>query len=631
MPPRPSCQWLRRPAGIAAALSVLFLAAGRIDPAHRVDPTAAEAFWRTGVARPIAVRGGRATFRLPTRGPTSQTLVVVSALSLNRGPFPIQLTARSAAGATIPELADDGPQRPPKTELATPAAGSPTPADDAPADRLPPRDRVFHLMVREGDTGSPSNYVAVHGVLKGVGRRVQVYIASEDLDRVARGTLEDVITTFDDRIYPTARKHLDAARDVDGDGRFTVLFSSWLDRLGDGRHAVDGFVRVADLDATVPPPFGNRCDMMYLNAALPSGPYLRTVLAHEYMHAVLYTCKTLEQSDGIDLGPEEEGWLDEAIAHLAEDQHGFSASNINYRVSAFLSAPERYQLVVDDYFAANLFRSHGNRGSTYLFLRWCVDRYGPDLIPTLVRSPRRGVANLEAATGATFADLFRRWSLAMFLSGLDPSNPTTDRPGDGFRSVNLHAPRPDCELAGPRYRRITPDDPADRWDAAGTSSHYVLLDGDAGGAVEVEVAGPPEAELQVTALPMGEDRARLALSIRANQERDGKLTVLAHLAERNGIPVRLSALLWEPLLPGPRPRLDGRGSGRIDMLGIAASFGTSSLPARGELRSRPIPLTGYSPQTGPIVLKVLGTDPLGRRVTAWANFEASDAIPHDAR
>ena len=65
---------------------------------------------------------------------------------------------------------------------------------------------------------------------------------------------------------------------------------------------------------------------------------------------------------------------------------GFPTSNIDYRVSAFLTRPERYQLVVDDYYAADLFRSHGSRGSTYLFLRWCADRYGPDLVPALVHS-----------------------------------------------------------------------------------------------------------------------------------------------------------------------------------------------------------------------------------------------------
>ena len=69
--------------------------------------------------------------------------------------------------------------------------------------------------------------------------------------------------------------------------------------------------------------------------------------------------------------------------------------------------------MVDDYYAADLFRSHGNRGSTYLFLRWCADRYGEDL--TGARSSNRdarGVANLESATGSTF-----RQSLPAMVAG----------------------------------------------------------------------------------------------------------------------------------------------------------------------------------------------------------------------
>ena len=209
-------------------------------------------------------------------------------------------------------------------------------------------------------------------------------MAREDLGQVGEEMLKDLVTTFDDRIFPVALRSTGLATDVDNDGRFTILLSSWLNRLGNGRNAVDGFVRVTDLDPAFSAPFGNRCDMMYLSTRLKAGPYTRTVLAHEYMHAVVFSRKSRRVAAG-PIGFEEEGWLDEALAHLAEDMHGFSRSNIDYRVSTFLSQPERYQLVVEDYYAADLFRSHGNRGSTYLFLRWCVDQFGPGLIPALIR------------------------------------------------------------------------------------------------------------------------------------------------------------------------------------------------------------------------------------------------------
>ncbi|MHB1559221.1 MAG: hypothetical protein ACYC61_17340 [Isosphaeraceae bacterium] len=622
---RSSSRWLRRLPGIGLALAFSILAGDWLVPAEPTRSPSAEAFWAAGVARPIAVRDGRATFRVATPGAASETLVVVSALARSPVSYPIRLVARPARRSEIPVLADDGRRG------EVPARADAPPGDDPGGSvanpPMPPSVREFHIMVREGDPGSPSNYVPVRAVLRGLGRHVQVYVAGEDIPRVDRGALEDAIATFDDRVLPAARDRFGPARDVDGDGRFTILFSSWLDALGGGRHAVDGFVRVADLDAAVPAPFGNRCDMMYLNAGLQAGPYLRTIIAHEYMHAVVYTRKSLEHPRGDQPGPEEEGWLDEAMAHLVEESHGFSAANIDYRVGAYLSDPERYRLVVDDYFAADLFRSHGCRGCTYLFLRWCVERYGPDLLTRLAKSGCRGVPNIEAATGSSFASLFRRWSIAMFLDGLDGRDPSTSQ-GGGRNLIGFRGPVEDREFAGPRYRRVKPDGQPHRWDAAGTSCHYVLLQGDSGGAVEIEVEGPPEACIQVTALPLGAGHAQLGLEVK-RQARPGVVpSIRARITEGHGVPVRLSSLSWEPLIPGPRPRVDGPHPGRLDMLGVASAFGTSALEAHGQLDSAEIPLEGVTAGSGPLAIKVVGTDAVGRRVNAWAELEnTAPAVP----
>lgn len=619
---------LRRLAALGTAFGALILSAGWIDTSHPGDPGLPAGRWQVGVARSIAVQDGRARFRVPAPGPTSQTLVIVSTLARESGPFPVRLTARFARTTVNPEPVDDGPRRSPRPADPIPTRKQVRAPSPPSFDRLPPRERTFHMMARDGDPADPGNYVEVGGVLRALGQEVQVYVDTEDVDRVDHPTLAEIVSTFDDRVLPMARSIGPKALDVDGDGRFTVFLSSRLEHLGGGRLAVDGFVRIADLDRGVPAPFGNRCDMMCLNAAMPPGGHLRSVLTHEYMHAVVYTARALHHPDGPVPGPAEEGWLDEAIAHLIEDSAGFSASNIDYRVSAFLSAPERYRLVVDDYYAARLFRSHGNRGSTYLFLRWCVDRYGPGLLPALVRTPLRGVANVEAATGASFAELFRRWTLAMFLSGLGSSetSPASGAHGDGYRSTNLRAPWNGWELAGPRYRRIRPGDPPDQWEAESTSTHYALVDGGAG-AVEIEVEGSPDANLQVTAMPMGEDRARLSLAIEPTPGPDGQPMVIARVSEQNGVPVRLSSLSWEPVSPGPNPRADGRHSGSLDMLGIASTFGTSALLPGGSLKSRPILIVGASPEVGPIVLKLIGTDPYGRRVTAWADLNPARPYP----
>lgn len=572
--------------------------------------------WRPDVPVSIRVHDGRATFRMPSTGPGSEYAVIVSSMSRSPGPFPVHLSASSAEQASIPETIPAEAVRPLPKPMDHPATRTPVPP------RQPASRRDFHMMVRDGDITSPSNYLAVHGILRAVGKRIQVYVAAEDLGQVSREFLEDVVATFDDRVFPTSAASVGLAHDIDGDGRFTVLVSSWLSRLGNGRHAVDGFVRVTDLDPLYSPPFGNRCDMMYLSASLRPGPYLRTIMAHEYMHAVVFTLKSLPTIGAGRTFVEEEGWLDEALAHLAEDVHAFSRSNIDYRVSAFLSQPERYQLVVEDYYAADLFRSHGHRGATYLFLRWCVDQYGPELPRVLAASRMKGVANLERATGCAFSELYRRWSVALFESGLAPQRGETERGTPSYRSVNIRGPLEGWQLAGPRTTRIVADGESDTWETAGTSSHYVVVRSNSAGALEVRISGPAEAELQVTAIPLPTYMGRLEISARTSTGPDGELRLRASIREGGGSSVRLSALAWESLTPPADGRMPGFRRGELDSLGIASSFGTSAVPVGGRLGSLPIHLRGVHPDSGPLVIKLIGTDSQGRRVAAWAEVNA---------
>jgi hypothetical protein len=490
----------------------------------------------------------------------------------------------------------------------------------------PVKERVFHMLVRDGDVYSPSNYTAITALLRAVGQYSQVYVAGEDAASVKDELVSDIIRSFDDRIFPLMSKRFGPAPDVDGDGRFTILLSSWLDHLGGGRYAVDGFVRVADLDPSFRSPLGNHCDMMYLSTALESGPHLRTVMAHEYMHAVLVGQKGRRDGESLTSPQEEEGWLDEAIAHLAEDRCGFSTSNIDYRVSAFLARPERYQLVVDDYYAADLFRSHGNRGSTYLFLKWCELHYGPDLVPALVHSRLRGATNLEGCTGSTFSGLYRGWTLDLIQNGLKPDGTNRVMASERLAPGVVRSKPPEWELAGPRVTHVALGN-VDRWTALGTTSHYAIVDGSTSEAIEIDVVGPPEAELQVTALLVGDDRARLELSAVKVRGGDGEYFLRAHIKERNGVPVRLSQISWEPLAPSVIRRTSGARRGGLLAADIEKTVGTLALPAFGELTSQLIPLRGLTAIHGPLVVKVVGTDALGRSVAAWADVDVEGPEP----
>ncbi|WP_435010612.1 hypothetical protein P12x_001891 [Tundrisphaera lichenicola] len=596
---------------LAVAILLARARAGAFDP---VETAPARGSWQVGKAIAIPVHSGRSSFDLPASRNGAQTLVIVSALSRDRGPYRIQLSARPIEMAEPIAPMPGSVDQPPRKDAPVPGPIPPASSE------IPRSERTFHLMVAEGDVASARNYRAISARLRAVGRRVQVYVDRDDGPEVEASTLREIVSTFDNEVFPTAASRFGTAFDVDDDGRFTVLLSGWLTRLSGGKVRVDGFVRGADLDSSLGAPFSNHCDMMYLSTSLRAGPHLRTVIAHEYAHAVTFSRKPLANPSRGMVGPEEEGWLDEAIAHLVEDAHGFSRSNIDYRVSAFLSQPERYQLVVEDYYAADLFRSHGNRGATYLFLRWCVDTYGTSLLDQLVRSNRRGVANLEAATGAGFPELFRRWTVALYMSGLDPTSTLEG----GYRSVDPRAELEDWILAGPRAAVITPGGPGDSsWLAGGTTAHYALLGGSQTGPLRVEIRGPAEAEIQVTAVPLPAGLGRPELIVRPSTSPDGEIRIEAQVAEHEGTPVRLGALAWERLVPdsdpySPRFRRDG-----LDMLGIASMFGTSALPGGGLLRSRPIRLLGVRSGDGPLVFKAVGTDPQGRRVAAWTVVDPS--------
>ena len=241
---------------------------------------------RPGVAVGIKVRDGQATVRVPSLGAASEAMVIVSSLSRAAGPFPITIEAHNVAEPALPDRVEEEAPRP------RPLAAFPPEAVREASRSLPPANRDFHMMVRDGDVTSSGNYLAVPGVLRAVGKYVQVYVAAEDQHEVGSELLNDLVRTFDEQILPVAARSFGRPHDIDRDGRFTVLLSSWLSRLGNGRHAVDGFVRVTDLDPLYSAPFGNRCDMMYLSTELRPGPHLRTIMAHEYMHAVVFSRKS---------------------------------------------------------------------------------------------------------------------------------------------------------------------------------------------------------------------------------------------------------------------------------------------------------------------------------------------------
>jgi hypothetical protein len=366
---------------------------------------------------------------------------------------------------------------------------------------LPPAGKTFHLFTGDRDLDDPANYQAVAATLAAVGRNAQVYLDKDD--RHLPGideTVAAVLKVFDEEVYPWAETHLGHALDVDRDGRFTIFLTSRLGSLQNGKSRVDGFVRGSDFCRDMPAPFSNHCDMLYLNAALKPGPQLRTVLAHEFTHAVIFCEHSLAGYDGSRSHDDEESWLNEGLSHLVESLHEYGWSNLDYRIGAFLACPERYPLVVPDYFAAGLWREPGTRGAAFLFMRSCLEQADAALPKRLIQSPLRGITNLEAATQKPFAPLFRQATVDVL-----------DRRNYGYLDSEQKGPL----LRGPRVHEVALANGHGECKVAGTAAAYFHLHSPSGGyaRIAVEAAEP----VQVTLVRVSRDNVE-----RRAGERDAK-------------------------------------------------------------------------------------------------------------
>jgi len=158
---------------------------------------------------------------------------------------------------------------------------------------------------------------------------------------------------------------------IDIDERFDAYNRAKILRaVNEWNHVLNGFVRF-DIDPAAdhgqvwvivperggrPPPVRGMIVGHALAATQPVAPIggivivyvdrvrgydLASVMRHELWHAVFH--------ENFPLVPR---WLNEGLAHLNEDAHGYSWHNLDYRVSAFLAAPERYSVVVPDYYSS---------------------------------------------------------------------------------------------------------------------------------------------------------------------------------------------------------------------------------------------------------------------------------------
>ncbi len=321
--------------------------------------------------------------------------------------------------------------------VGIPARTIPASRTQAPA---PPFRQFYVLNTISGSPLDPGNYDRVTGDLRYTGSKCLVYADVDTLADPANNLdtahFRRLGEAFDNSIEATNVSYFGSYSDVDADGKVIILITPVVNRLTPGGSGgfIAGFFLSVDLYAPpqVPPGTTNHAEIFYLLAADPGAFWGNAfpvdftasenigTTAHEHEHMISFSHRIFNQG-----GVTQQTWLEEGMAHMAEDLNGLHDANIA-RADLYLQDPGAISL---EHATAPL----EQRGGIYLFLRLMADRYGTDILKDIVQSRCTGRSCVENVTGRDFYDLVPEFLAALYLEGKG----ITADPRFDFTSIDL--------------------------------------------------------------------------------------------------------------------------------------------------------------------------------------------------
>ena len=345
-----------------------------------------------------------------------------------------------------------------------------------------------------------------------VGPGAVLWVDVADKDAVDAADITHLHGTFVEASAPRAKilfGYDAAVADKDGDGAVALLMTGKVNDVGQG---FAGFFNAKDFGAGAN---SNEMDLLYIGTPANVGSLaaIDATMAHEFQHLINFSNKVVKHG----LALPEETWLDEALAHLAEDVCGQGADTIN-AVYAFLDSFGTTSLTLTNYDgSADEVR---NRGAGFLFALYLAEQAGgisvsgsgtPSgggvaLLQALAGSNKTGTANVAAATGESFGASFADWLAAVALDGTGATTdarynfraPSTDAQTGAPRGIDLRGTRENSEgieiaLEGPAIEDFDAAE-VDGEVVAGGALHYLYL-APAGETVTVSISGAASADL----------------------------------------------------------------------------------------------------------------------------------------
>jgi hypothetical protein len=337
-----------------------------------------------------------------------------------------------------------------------------------------------------------NNFFKTQATVASVSRRAILAVDTLDGPPSAlftQAVLDSITAEFDNVTYPTDSSYYNNPTDVDANGHIILLFTGEINKLtppaapGSQSGFVGGFFFAGDFfppTGTTPGSFcpeSNQAEIFYLLSPDPTGRFgnvrstssvrqgTRGTIAHEFQHMI----NAGNRFQNPQVSNFEATWLDEALAHFAEDavgrtQRGFGdlqaltfadvlpcnspcsqANDFNAfffqnlaRLTYWMDKPDQFSPM-----SVHADTSLATRGAAWAIVRYAADNYSNGLPRALTRAlaagPDTGVINFAAATKVPIDTAVKGWLVSMYadhlgVTGLDAKYE--------YRSYNFHSVMP---------------------------------------------------------------------------------------------------------------------------------------------------------------------------------------------
>jgi hypothetical protein len=350
----------------------------------------------------------------------------------------------------------------------------------------------INVKIPDGNsTNLCNNFIPTQAVVASVSSKA--ILAVDTLDGppavlFTQAQMDSITSEFDNVTYPTDASYYAAPTDIDGNGRVIILFTGQINKLTPpnspaGTGFVGGFFFAGDMFPPVDQgggpgsfcPQSNQAEIFYLLSPDPTGKFgnvrttssvrqgTRGTIAHEFQHMI--NAGNRYKNPAVSYF--ESTWLDEGLAHFAEDavgrvQRGFTdLQTLTFNDVLPCNTPCSQANDFNAFFFQNLARltdwmdkpntysptsaladtSLATRGAAWAILRYAADNYSNGnpraFTAKLAAGPDSGVKNFSVAAATPLDTLVAGWLVSMYADhlGISGLNAKYQYRSYNFRSV----------------------------------------------------------------------------------------------------------------------------------------------------------------------------------------------------